>query len=93
MSTKNGVPYRVINLPQSMYEYKCPYYMTPTEITVHNTDNEMPAINEINYMHSNYNETSYHVAIDEKEAIQGLPFNRNGWHAGKQTLPLTSVMV
>lgn len=82
MSTKNGVPFRVINLPQSMYEYKCPYYMTPTEITVHNTDNEMPAINEINYMHSNYNETSYHIAVDEKEAIQGLPFNRNGWHSG-----------
>lgn len=57
--------------------------MTPKKITVHNTDNEMPAINEINYMISNNNETSYHYAVDEKELIQALETNRNGWHCGK----------
>ena len=60
--------------------------MTPKKITVHNTDNEMPAINEINYMISNNNETSYHYAVDEKELIQALETNRNGWHCGGNAL-------
>lgn len=25
---------------------------------------------------------SFHIAVDDKEAIQGIPFNRNAWHAG-----------
>ena len=33
-------------------------------------------------MISNNNQTSYHVAVDEKEVIQAIPFNRNAWHAG-----------
>ena len=30
----------------------------------------------------NNNSTSYHIAVDDKEAIQGIPFTRNAWHAG-----------
>lgn len=56
--------------------------MTPKKITLHNTDNQMPAHNEISYMRNNNNQVSYHVAIDEKEAIQGLSYYRNGWHSG-----------
>lgn len=56
--------------------------MVAKKITVHNTDNEMPAINEINYMLSNDNETSYHYAVDESEFIQAIETNRNGWHCG-----------
>lgn len=82
MSTKNGVPFRQWLVPSSKYSLKAPYSMTPKKITIHNTDNQMPANNEISYMRNNDNATSYHVAIDEKEAIQGLPYNRNGFHAG-----------
>lgn len=82
MATKNGVPFRQVLVPANKRSIKCPYAMNPKKITIHNTDNQMPAINEINYMNSNNNQTSYHVAVDEKEAIQGLPFNRNGWHSG-----------
>ena len=65
----------------NMYDYKCPYSMRPIGITVHNTANDASAANEIAYMKSNYNEVSYHIAVDDKEAIQAIPFNRNAWHA------------
>lgn len=82
MATINGVPFRKNLVPSSKYNIKCPYPMNPKKITIHCTDNQAPAANEINYMINNNNQTSYHIAIDEKEAVQGLPFNRNGWHAG-----------
>ena len=56
--------------------------MTPIGICMHNTANSAPATNEINYMNSNNYQVSYHLAVDENQAIQGLPFDRNGWHAG-----------
>lgn len=66
----------------SKYGVKCPYTMTPKGICIHNTANDAPAANEIKYMQSNNNEVSFHIAIDDVEAIQGIPFNRNAWHAG-----------
>ena len=67
------------------YSLKCPYSMTPKGICIHNTANDASAVNEISYMKSNSNSTSYHIAIDDVQAIQALPFNRNGWHAGDGT--------
>ena len=67
---------------QNMYDVKCPYSMTPKGITVHNTANDASAKNEIAYMKSNRNEVSYHIAVDDIEAIQAVPFDRNTWHAG-----------
>lgn len=69
-------------VPSSKYSIKCPYTMTPEYITIHNTSNSASAENEIKYMVNNNNQTSYHVAVDEKEVIQAIPFNRNAWHAG-----------
>lgn len=71
-------------IPESQYTTKCPYTMTPKGICIHNTANDAPALNERNYMASanNRNEVSFHIAIDDKEAIQCIPFNRNAWHAG-----------
>ena len=51
-------------------------------VEVHNTYNDASAENEIAYMIRNDNEVSFHFAVDDKEAVQGLPLNRNGWHAG-----------
>lgn len=66
----------------SKYSIKCPYQMTPEYITVHNTANDASAENEIAYMNNNNYETSYHFAVDDIQAVQGLPLDRNGWHAG-----------
>lgn len=68
-------------VPESKWEIKCPYEMTPKGITVHNTANDASARNEIAYMTNNDYETSFHYAVDDKEAVQGLPLDRNGWHA------------
>ena len=56
--------------------------MKPEAITVHNTANDAPATNEISYMISNGNQTSFHYAVDDIQAIQGILENRNAWHAG-----------
>src|SRR3712207_9006591 len=53
-----------------------------TRIVVHNTANSASASSEINYMISNNNKVSYHFAVDDKEIIQGIPLDRNVWHAG-----------
>lgn len=68
-------------VPASKYSIKCPYSMTPIGITVHNTANDASALNEISYMTNNNYEISYHYAVDDIQAVQGLPLNRNGWHA------------
>ena len=75
-------------VPKSKYNIKCPYEMSPIGITVHNTANDASAMAEIKYMISNNAEVSFHYAVDDKEAVQGLPLNRNGWHASKQNCSL-----
>ena len=67
---------------ESKYNIKCPYKMDAKYITVHNTANDASAENEVTYMINNSNETSYHFAVDDIQAVQGLPLDRNGWHAG-----------
>lgn len=69
-------------ISKEKYSIKCPYTLSPIGITVHNTANSASAANEIAYMAGNDKETSYHFAVDEKEIIQALPLDRNGWHAG-----------
>lgn len=69
-------------VPSSKYSIKCPYSMTPKYVTIHDTDNDASARNEIKYMISNNNQVSFHYAVDDKEAVQGIPLNRNAWHAG-----------
>lgn len=49
---------------------------------VGNTANDASAVNEITYMNSNNSQVSFHFAIDDKEVRQGIPLNRNAWHAG-----------
>ena len=67
---------------EDKYGIKCPYAMEPVGITVHNTANSASADAEVSYMISNNNEVSYHFAVDENHAVQGLPLNRNAWHCG-----------
>lgn len=66
---------------ESKYNTQCPYHMVPEYITIHNTANDASAENEIAYMkRNNYN--SYHFAVDDVEARQGLPLDRNNFSCG-----------
>ena len=64
------------------YGIKCPYLMTAEFIVVHNTANDATAQNEVAYMIGNKNQVSFHYAVDDQEVVQGVPINRNAWHAG-----------
>ena len=75
--------YKIVNqMNPSMYKYNAPYAMNPVEICIHNTANTATARNEVSYMNRTANYTSFHVAIDDKEAVQAIPFNRNAFAAG-----------
>lgn len=67
---------------QDIYSIKCPYSMTAEFIVVHNTANDATAENEVAYMIGNKNQVSFHYAVDDQEVVQGVPINRNTWHAG-----------
>lgn len=69
-------------IPQSKWALKCPYYMNPTRIVVHNTANDASAKNEISYMTNNDQQTSFHYAVDDIQAIQAIYEDHNAWHAG-----------
>ena len=73
---------RQMLVDESKYGLKCPYTMTPKFLIVHNTANDASANNEISYMRTNNSSTSFHIAVDDKEAVQGIPFNRNSFNAG-----------
>lgn len=74
--------YRKLYVDSSKWKIKCPYLMNPIGICVHNTANDAPAINEANYHNRNNNKVSYHIAVDDKEAIEVVPLNRMAFHAG-----------
>ena len=73
---------RQIEMPKEKYSIKCPYTMNPEYVVIHNTANDASAENEIKYMQSNNAYTSFHYAVDDKEAVQGVDLWRNAWHAG-----------
>lgn len=72
-------------IDESRYGLKCPYYMDAQMLIVHNTANDAPAQNEINYMQNNNSSTSFHIAVDDEEAILGIPLDRNTWNCGDGT--------
>ena len=69
-------------LPQSKYYFKASYDMQPKGIIVHNTAGSASAMEEANRMINNNSPISFHVVIDEKEAVECIPFSHNAWHAG-----------
>lgn len=69
-------------LPASQYPLKAPYAMTPAGIVVHNTAGTTSAREEAAAMIASAAATSFHVVIDEAEAVECIPFARNAWHAG-----------
>lgn len=77
-----GLPIRQNLVLANKYSIKCPFPMVPTRIVVHNTANDASAGNEIAYMIRNNLQVSFHYAVDDIEAVQGIPEDRNAWHAG-----------
>lgn len=70
-------------IAEEMYEFKSPYYMVPIGVTIHNTANDAPAINEAKCLQNDPSEErSFHFAVDDCEVVQILPLNRTAWHAG-----------
>ena len=69
-------------VPKSKWSIKCPYSMVPEGITIHNTANDASAKNEVSYMIGNNNEVSFHYAVDDYQAVQGILEDRNSWNAG-----------
>ena len=70
-------------IPEEMYKFKSPYYMEPIGVTIHNTANDAPAINEAKCLQNDPSEErSFHFAVDDCEVVQILPINRTAWHAG-----------
>lgn len=67
---------------KSKYDLKCPYPMEAEFIVVHNAANDASARNEVYYMVRNSSSTGFHYAVDDKEVVQGIPENRNAFHAG-----------
>ena len=68
--------------PSAKIKTKCPYTMKPTRIIIHNTANDASAMAEVSYMLGNANECSFHFAVDDYRAVQGIELNRNTWNAG-----------
>jgi N-acetylmuramoyl-L-alanine amidase CwlA len=59
--------------------------MSASTITIHNTGNPTSsAAGERAWLtnRSNARQASFHIAVDEREAIECLPLNENAWHSG-----------
>ena len=69
-------------LPAAKYALKAPYPMTPEGLIVHNTAGTASAMEEAQNMCTNSSAVSFHVAIDEAQAVECIPFSRNAFHAG-----------
>lgn len=80
--SKLGLKLVQLPVPTRNQATKQTYAMTPKWLTIHNTANNASARAEISYMIGNTQWVSYHWAVDDVEAIQAIPHNRNAWHCG-----------
>lgn len=79
----NQITFVSNHVTPALYQFKAPFVMNNIEgITLHNTQNKADALSEINYMITNQDEVSFHFACDEGTIVQGVPCDRNAWHAG-----------
>jgi len=71
--------------------------LTPTAITIHNTDNDSPRADAA--AHAKYQKgadarkrkVSWHFTVDDKSVFQSLPTNEVGWHAASKEGNATSI--
>ena len=84
MGRELAMTYKLVSnwLPLNKRYLKASYDMVPKGIIVHNTASAQSARDVVSQMLSNASPVSFHVAIDENEAVEAIPFSRNAWHAG-----------
>ncbi|MBT9173172.1 MAG: N-acetylmuramoyl-L-alanine amidase XlyA [Syntrophomonadaceae bacterium] len=83
MFYKNEVPYIINHIPLS--SRRPGLSRQPKTLTVHSTGNpRSTAQNERAWLVNprNIRVASWHVAVDEKEAVEAIPLNEVAWHAG-----------
>lgn len=85
-------PVRIVFIPIAQTNQRPGLAMEPKSTTYHDTGN--PSVNarcqsHVNWMadgcrdaQGNITQTSWHMTVDDKEAVQHLPFNEIAWHAG-----------
>lgn len=81
-----GAPFRVSLIPEGNRNRPA-YPMRPESVTVHETANTAPGANaemHRRFVHNGGGSegVSFHFVVDDREIIQLLPLNENGWHAG-----------
>lgn len=79
--------YRTDHIPKNTpYNRRPGISMAPLYLTIHSTGNlTSSAANERAWLTDNpqnKREASYHIVVDEMEAIEVLPLNEVAWHAG-----------
>lgn len=78
--------YKISHIPKTTpYNRRPGIKMTAKYITIHSTGNEKStAQNERDWLTNpnNTRQASWHICVDEKEAIEAIPLNEVAWHAG-----------
>ena len=68
---------------ENMYKQFCIGDMDPKGITIHNTNNELSAVENYELMLQSEYSYSAHFFIDEKDVIQAIPIDKACCHTGK----------
>ncbi|WP_410512039.1 N-acetylmuramoyl-L-alanine amidase [Paenibacillus sp. BR2-3] len=78
--------YRIDHIPFETPNKRRPgLLMLPRTITIHNTGNPASsAAGERAWLTdpSNDRQASFHIVVDEREAVECIPLDENSWHAG-----------
>ena len=84
LASDHGLTVHTALVSKDKYKYKCPYVMDPEYVTVHNAGSDgNPSAEQLNKsMGSTDEQKSWHLSVDDLGAWQGIPLNRNAWHAG-----------
>lgn len=83
--------YRVSLMPAA-YRNRPQYVLKPTSITVHNTANpDATAANHERYLNGEARSASWHITVDDTEAVMHIPLNEQAWHAGTHAGNISSI--
>lgn len=78
--------YRKDHIPRNTPHKRRPgYAMAATTLTIHNTGNSSSsAAGERSWLTNpgNDRQASFHIVVDEREAVECLPLTESAWHAG-----------
>jgi hypothetical protein len=81
-----SIPYVINHIPKNTPNNRRPaLLMNASTITIHNTGNPTSTTqNERNWLTNptNSRQASFHIVVDENQAIECLPLTENAWHSG-----------